>query len=63
VLVVSGDHDVVLGTGARLAEAPPKEPLPRVPGSDHYSLATEDDSARRQVTAFRSSVSTPSDTF
>jgi pimeloyl-ACP methyl ester carboxylesterase len=51
VLVVSGDQDVVLGTGARLAEALPKGRYHEIAGADHFSLAT-DDAVQREVADF-----------
>ena len=41
VLVVSGENDPVLGTGARLATAIPKSRYWEVAGADHFSLAVD----------------------
>jgi pimeloyl-ACP methyl ester carboxylesterase len=53
VLVVSGETDPVIGTGARLAAALPKGRYHEVPGADHFSLAT-DDEVQREVAEFLS---------
>ena len=39
VLVVSGDQDVVLGMGPRVAEAIPKSRYLEIAGADHFNLA------------------------
>lgn len=51
VLVVSGDQDLVLGTGARLAEALPKSKYIEIAGADHFSLAL-DETAQTAVGEF-----------
>ena len=43
VLVVSADNDLVLGTGARLAEALPNGTFLEIAGADHFSLALDED--------------------
>lgn len=42
VLVVSADNDLVLGTGARLAEALPKGTYLEIAGADHFMLALDE---------------------
>lgn len=42
VLVVSGDQDNVLGTGANLAASLPKGRYVEIPGADHFSLAVDE---------------------
>ena len=56
VLVVSGDQDVVLGTGPRLADALPQGRYHEIAGADHFSLAT-DDTVQREVAEFLAEVS------
>ena len=56
MLVVSGDKDVVLGTGAALAAALPDGRYHEIAGADHFSLAT-DDAVQREVAAFLAEVS------
>jgi pimeloyl-ACP methyl ester carboxylesterase len=51
VLVVSGDQDIILGTGARLAETLPKGQYHEIAGADHFSLAT-DEIVQKEVAAF-----------
>ncbi len=51
VLVVSGEQDPVLGTGARLAHALPKARYLEIPGADHFSLAI-DETVQKEVAAF-----------
>lgn len=46
VLVVSGDQDVVLGTGRRVAEALPHGRYLEVAGADHFTLAVNEDVQR-----------------
>lgn len=51
VLVVSGDQDVVLGTGPRVAEALPKGRYVEIAGADHFTLAVNED-VQRAVAKF-----------
>ncbi|MGH2784660.1 MAG: alpha/beta fold hydrolase [Actinomycetota bacterium] len=51
VLVVSGDQDVVLGTGRRLAETLPRGTYMEIPGADHFLLAVNED-VQRAVARF-----------
>jgi pimeloyl-ACP methyl ester carboxylesterase len=51
VLVISGENDPVLGTGARLAEALPKGRYVEIPGADHFSLAI-DETVQKEVAGF-----------
>jgi pimeloyl-ACP methyl ester carboxylesterase len=51
VLVVSGDQDVVLGTGRRVAEALPQGRYLEIPGADHFLLAVDED-VQRAVAGF-----------
>jgi len=51
VLVVSGENDPVLGTGARLAESLPKGRYVEIAGGDHFSLAV-DESVQNTVAEF-----------
>lgn len=51
VLVVSGDQDAVLGTGARLAAALPKGRYLEIAGADHFMLAL-DETVQRAVADF-----------
>jgi len=53
VLVVSGENDPVLGTGARLAHAFPKGRYVEIPGADHFSLAI-DETVQSEVVDFLS---------
>jgi pimeloyl-ACP methyl ester carboxylesterase len=46
VLVVSGDQDVVLGTGPRVADALPRGRYLEVAGADHFTLAVNEDVQR-----------------
>lgn len=41
VLVVSGENDPILGTGAHLAAALPRGVYREIAGADHFSLATD----------------------
>jgi pimeloyl-ACP methyl ester carboxylesterase len=51
VLVISGDQDVVLGTGPRLAEALPRGRYVEIAGADHFMLAVNED-VQREVAGF-----------
>ena len=51
VLVVSGDQDVVLGTGEHLADTLPHGRYREIPGADHFSLAT-DENVQKEVAEF-----------
>lgn len=51
VLVVSGDQDVVLGMGARVAEALPRSRYVEIAGASHFSLAV-DETVQRAVAEF-----------
>jgi pimeloyl-ACP methyl ester carboxylesterase len=51
VLVISGERDLVLGTGARLAQALPKGRYVEIPGTDHFSLAI-DEAVQQEVAGF-----------
>ncbi|MEX2555881.1 MAG: alpha/beta hydrolase [Actinomycetota bacterium] len=46
VLVVSGDQDVVLGTGRRVTETLPRGNYLEVAGADHFTLAVNEDVQR-----------------
>ena len=46
VLVVSGDQDIVLGMGPRVAEAIPKSRYLEIAGADHFNLAVNEDVQR-----------------
>lgn len=51
VLVVSGDEDVVLGQGRRLAETLPRSRYLEIAGANHFSLAV-DESVQQAVAEF-----------
>lgn len=51
MLVISGDQDLVLGTGGRLAQALPKARYREIPGADHFSLAVDED-VQKEVVEF-----------
>ena len=51
VLVVSGDQDVVLGMGPRVAEAIPNSRYLEIAGADHFTLAVNDE-VQRSVAEF-----------
>ena len=51
VLVVSAENDLVLGTGARLAEALPNGRYVEIAGADHFSLAV-DEAVQNEVAGF-----------
>jgi pimeloyl-ACP methyl ester carboxylesterase len=51
VLVVSGDQDLVLGTGARLAQSIPHARYMEVGGADHFVLAV-DETVQKAVADF-----------
>jgi pimeloyl-ACP methyl ester carboxylesterase len=57
VLVVSGDQDIVLGMGPRLAEALPNSRYIERPGADHFSLAIDADVQTEVAHFLRSSIS------
>ncbi|MGH2793545.1 MAG: alpha/beta fold hydrolase [Actinomycetota bacterium] len=51
VLVVSGDQDIVLGTGRAVADALPRGRYMEIPGADHFILAVNED-VQRAVASF-----------
>ncbi|HJR19209.1 MAG TPA: alpha/beta hydrolase, partial [Actinomycetota bacterium] len=51
VLVVSGDQDIVLGTGRAVADALPRGRYMEIPGADHFILAVNED-VQRAVARF-----------